>query len=191
MLWLRMLTSLLTWDPIPEGVLECIVGSALCGNWRISAMVYWALQRRNFTLMSWTCIKGFWHRSSSTWDVIFYPCLKYLALLSVFSAATIHSNRDLHTLCDKMGLFPDMLNCGLCMSWECRERSPHHRLQKELLVSDPGMHHGTCVTHVPWCMSGLFTHGGRENVPGIPSACATRNFTYLARGPRWFFHFNL
>ena len=21
-------------------------------------------------------------------------------------------------------------------------------------VSDPGMHHGTCVTHVPWCMSG-------------------------------------
>ena len=24
---------------------------------------------------------------------------------------------------------------------------------------------------------------GRENVPGIPCACATRNFTYLARGP--------
>ena len=21
-------------------------------------------------------------------------------------------------------------------------------------VSDPDMHHGTCVTHVPWCMSG-------------------------------------
>ena len=21
-------------------------------------------------------------------------------------------------------------------------------------VSDPGMHHGTCVTHVPWCMPG-------------------------------------
>ena len=30
-------------------------------------------------------------------------------------------------------------------------------------VSDPGMHHGTCVTHA--------------------CACATRNFTYLARGP--------
>ena len=25
--------------------------------------------------------------------------------------------------------------------------------------------------------------GGGENVPGIPSACATRNFTYLVRGP--------
>ena len=45
------------------------------------------------------------------------------------------------------------------------------------------MHHGTCVTHVPWWMSGSLTPGGRENVPGIPGACATRNFTYLARDP--------
>ena len=34
------------------------------------------------------------------------------------------------------------------------------------------MHHGTCVTHVPWCMSGLLNRGGGENVPGIPGACA-------------------
>ena len=27
------------------------------------------------------------------------------------------------------------------------------------------------------------TRGGGENVPGIPGACATRKFTYLARGP--------
>ena len=26
-----------------------------------------------------------------------------------------------------------------------------------LQVGDPGMHHGTCVTHVPWCMSGSLT----------------------------------
>ena len=25
--------------------------------------------------------------------------------------------------------------------------------------SDPDMHHGTCVTHVPWCMTGLLTSG--------------------------------
>ena len=25
--------------------------------------------------------------------------------------------------------------------------------------------------------------GGGKNVPGIPEACAIRNFTYLARGP--------
>ena len=58
--------------------------------------------------------------------------------------------------------------------------SPHRRLQRKLLVSDPGMPHGTCVTHVPWCMSGSLTRGGGENVPG---ACATRNITYLAKGP--------
>ena len=59
---------------------------------------------------------------------------------------------------------------------------PHRRLQRKPLVSDPGMHHGTCVTHVPWCMSGSLTRGGGENVPGIPAACATRTFTYLVRG---------
>ena len=28
-----------------------------------------------------------------------------------------------------------------------------------LRVSNPDMHHGTCVTHVPWCMSGSLTCG--------------------------------
>ena len=64
-----------------------------------------------------------------------------------------------------------------------RERFPRRRLERKLLVSDPGMHRGTCVTHVPWCMSGSLTRGDGENVPGIPGACATRNLTYLARGP--------
>ena len=30
-------------------------------------------------------------------------------------------------------------------------------------VSDPGMHHGTCVTHVPWCMPGSLTSGSLRN----------------------------
>ena len=41
---------------------------------------------------------------------------------------------------------------------------------------DPGTHHGMCETHMPWCMSELLTLGDGENVPGIPSACATCNF---------------
>ena len=69
------------------------------------------------------------------------------------------------------------------MRRKCLERFPHHRLQRKPLVSDPGMYHGTCVTHVPWCMPGSLTCGGGENVPGIPGACATCNFTYLVRGP--------
>ena len=58
----------------------------------------------------------------------------------------------------------------------CWERFPRHQLQRQLLVSDLGMHHGTCVTHVPWCMSGSLTRGDGKNVPGIPGACTTRNF---------------
>ena len=53
---------------------------------------------------------------------------------------------------------------------------PHHWLQRKPLVSDPGMHHGTCVTHVPWCMSGSLAPGGGENVPGNPGACAPAVF---------------
>ena len=67
------------------------------------------------------------------------------------------------------------------MRREYRERFPRHRFQRK--VSDPDMHHGTCVTHVPWCMSGSLTRGGRDNVPSILGACATHNLTYLARGP--------
>ena len=60
-----------------------------------------------------------------------------------------------------MGLLPDTWNCGLRMHRECRERFPRHQLQRKPLVSNPGMHHGTCVTHVPWCMSGALACGGR------------------------------
>ena len=52
---------------------------------------------------------------------------------------------------------------------ECRERFPTRRLQRKPLVSDPGLHHGTCGKHVPWCMSGSLTCCGGENIPG---ACA-------------------
>ena len=82
-----------------------------------------------------------------------------------------------------MDLLPDKQNCVLRMYRECRERFPCHRLQRKPLVSDPGMHHGMCVTHVLWCMSGSLNRGGGENVPDIPGASATHNFTYLARGP--------
>ena len=64
------------------------------------------------------------------------------------------------------------------MRRECRDRFPRHRLQRKPLLSDPGMHHGTCVIHV-----GIAVTRWRGNVSGIAGACATRNFTYLARGP--------
>ena len=42
-----------------------------------------------------------------------------------------------------------------------------HRLQKKSLVNYPGMHHGTCVTHVSWCMSWSLIRCGGKNVPAI------------------------
>ena len=39
------------------------------------------------------------------------------------------------------------------MCRECQECFLCHRLQRKPLLSGPGMHHGTCVTHVPWCLS--------------------------------------
>ena len=74
-----------------------------------------------------------------------------------------------------MDLLPDTQHCGLRMRRECLVHFPCHRLQWKPLVNDPGMHHGTCITHVPWCMSGSLTRGGGENVPGIPGACATNS----------------
>ena len=48
--------------------------------------------------------------------------------------------------------------------------------------SYPSMHHGTCATHMPWCMPRSLTRNGGENVPSIPGPCAIRNFAYLATG---------
>ena len=67
------------------------------------------------------------------------------------------------------------------MRRECRERFPRHRLQRKPLVSNPGMHHDTCVTHVSWCISGSLTRSGGVNVSGIPGASAICNFRYLVR----------
>ena len=62
-----------------------------------------------------------------------------------------------------------------------------------LRASDPDIHHGTCLTYVPWCMVGWLTSGflwigGVKNGPGIPGACATHNFTYLVRGQYNVYH---
>ena len=81
-----------------------------------------------------------------------------------------------------MGLLSDTHNCGLCMRRVCRERFPTTQ------VSDPDMHQGTCVTHVPWCMSGSLTSGFLWNRwRGKRSRHSRRirnpQFPYLVRGP--------
>ena len=64
----------------------------------------------------------------------------------------------------------------------CARNAGNFPHQRNLVVSDPCMHHGNSGTHMPKCMSGSLTRGGGENVPGIPGACATHNFAHLVRG---------
>ena len=70
------------------------------------------------------------------------------------------------------------------MRRECRGRFHRHRqLAFRTCITVRALH-----THVPWCMpgwltSGFFEVGHGQNVPGLPGACASCNFTYLVRGP--------
>ena len=87
-------------------------------------------------------------------DVFWYVCLnsKYIAEWAVAWSE----------IWDAVGLLPDPYNCGMCMR---RERFPNHRLQRTPLFSDPGMHHGMCVTravvHV-WIAWGQRTQHSRR-----------------------------
>ena len=88
---------------------------------------------------------------------------------------------SLQLLMSHMGLLPDTCNCGLQMpgTFSLPPR-----------VTDPGMHHGTCVAHVPWCMPGSLASGFLwSRWRGKRSRHSRRvrkpQFAYLTRGP-WY-----
>ena len=57
-------------------------------------------------------------------------------------------------------------------------------------VSDPDMHHGTCVTHVPWCMPGSLNSSFLRNWRGkggggtLPAFPAHAQPAILRKGPK-------
>ena len=79
----------------------------------------------------------------------------FLWISMLVNGAVLTMATDWLVAVTSMGLLPDTYTCGLCMRRECRERFSRHRFHREPLVSDPGMHHGTCVTHgmanPRWC----------------------------------------
>ena len=82
-----------------------------------------------------------------------------------------------------MGLLPDTRNCGCACAGDAGnvfpitagERSRH--ASRHVRHARAVMHAGIANYRFP-----LKSAAG-ENVPGIPGACATCNFTYLIRGP--------
>ena len=82
-----------------------------------------------------------------------------------------------------MGLLPDTQNCGCACAGNAGnvfpvtagKRSRH--ASRHVRHARAVMHAGIANWRFP------FKSAAGENVPGIPGACATRNFAYLARGP--------
>ena len=70
---------------------------------------------------------------------------EWLCLIAFFSDIEIHVNHG-----------PLARNVKL---WVAHARVLPGTFSPRLWVSDPDMHHGTCVTHVPWCMPGSLSSG--------------------------------
>ena len=112
----------------------------------------------------------------------FVVCLKNIYLLNAkyligVTSTGCYISTQCHTIYIRISVLPWASYqirkiAGCACAGNAGNVFPRRRFQRKLLVSDPGMHHGTCVTHVPWCMSGSLTCGDGENVPGIPGACA-------------------
>ena len=102
------------------------------------------------------------NRGPSSWNTISYPKLPAFKFVqeggspefSLISASSQGASYQIRKI------------AGCACAGSAGNISPCRRIQRKPRVSDAGMHHST------WCMSGLLTRGGGENVPGIPSACA-------------------
>ena len=117
---------------------------------------------------------------------LIYPCLNHglPLLVKVAPASPLFTQLFIQTHIKQN--IKALRHWSLCREFIGENVFPATDFQRNPLVSDPGMHHGTCVTYVPCCMSGSLTRGGGENVPTgeFPAQRPmTRNFTYLARGP--------
>ena len=174
--WHRLTHMCVTRPQWVNVVITCILGYVYKKKHNTShAIVTWPHTKQHMTFFVIRCKINVWYNGPSGWQnqglqIIWGVWYLVCALiLSKLSSMQYHG--------------PLTYNYGLRMRWGCRERFPRHRLQRKPLVSDPGMHHDTCVKHVPWCMSGSLTRDDGKNVPGIPDAWATLNFMYLARGP--------
>ena len=82
-----------------------------------------------------------------------------------------------------MGLLPDTQNCGCACAGNAGNVFPVTAGKRSRHASRH-VRHARAVMHagIANLLYPLKSAAG-ENVPGIPGACATCNFTYLVRGP--------
>ena len=118
----------------------------------------------------------------------------YRAIVLISRHSVVHSSlytTVFHLHCNicgwfeifKMSLLPDIRKIVGC---ECSVNGPFSPPPR---VNDPNMHHGTCVTHVPWYMPGSLTNGflwsrwREETFPELQAQVQHAIFTYPVRGP--------
>ena len=94
-------------------------------------------------------------------------------------------------LCITCFLF--VVDCGTWASCQIRKIAGAHApgmpgtFSPSPQVSDPDMHHGTCVTHVPWCMPGSLTSGflwNRRRGEMFPAFPAHAHLQFYVSGKR-------
>ena len=82
-------------------------------------------------------------------------CERMLLMKTWFCCAYCRGRKHVMPKCcsgdSTMGLLPNTSNCGCACARNAGNVFP------ATAVSNPDMHHGTCVTHVPWCMPGSLT----------------------------------
>ena len=82
-----------------------------------------------------------------------------------------------------MGLLPDTQNCGSACAGNAGNVFPVTAGERSRHASRH-VHHARAVMHAGFANQRFHLKSAAgENVPGIPGACATCNFTYLVRGP--------
>ena len=118
-----------------------------------------------------------------------------LICVCVYSSQLIHySVDDRNNICVLRLFFHchSMVNSGHLASyakmWVAHAPGMPGTFSPPQRVSDPDLHHGTCVTHVSWCMPGSLTSvsfevGGGGKRSRHSQRMRNPQFTYLARGP--------
>ena len=160
-------------------------------NWRngwwginsdmVISIICSCLGERSFFVARWTPFTGTftdvpWHDYEFVSPIMTYTLHKHFA---VRLCLTLFGLQSMYTLCvwhlmthyssdgnKPWASYQIRKIAGCACAGNAGNVFPRRRFQRKPIVSDPGMHHGTCVTHVPWCMSGSLTCGDGENVPG-------------------------
>ena len=155
--------------------------------WRPFSLSTWFVQKcsENFYWLTWIFPTWHLHRTDHwcSWNVCTTTLYHQMNLLITRDIRV--SNPNIITMVSWLVLYYKITrNCAVCRflikitrcfirtAWACcqiRKIAGAHApgmpgtFSPSPQVSAPDMHHGTCVTHVPWCMPGLVTSGFRWN----------------------------